>query len=233
MKRIIISDIHIGSKFYKSKELILFLKSAKYDQLILAGDIIDFVKVPLFSDRAIEIVESIDFTKEIIYIVGNHDTPLKGFIGKKAFGMKFVSKYEFEESGRKFRIEHGDSFDKTLGVSSSLLLSFLSVSQNYLEEWFNVNLTDWVTTWKKRRRKMRGIWDILNKNLDVDVFICGHFHMPEAIIWIDEKQRVKSYMNSGDWVSHSTFITIEDGKARLQSYKPGVRLEDLPLGYLV
>ena len=69
MKRVILSDIHIGSKYYKAKELIAFLKEAKYDQLILAGDIIDFVKVPLFSDRAIEIVEAIDFSKEIIYIV--------------------------------------------------------------------------------------------------------------------------------------------------------------------
>jgi UDP-2,3-diacylglucosamine pyrophosphatase LpxH len=233
MKRIIISDIHIGSKFYKSSELISFLKDIKYDQLILAGDIIDFVKVPIFSDRAIEIVNAIDFSKDIIYIVGNHDTPLQGFVGKKAFGMKFVSKYEFEEGGRRFRIEHGDSFDKTVGVQNSIFMSFLSVSQNLLENWFNVNLTDWVTTWKKQRRNMRNIWDILSKNIDVDVFICGHFHIPEAIIWIDEKQRVKSYMNSGDWVSHSSFITIEDGRAKIHSYKPGVKLEDLPPSYCI
>lgn len=233
MRRVIISDIHIGSKFYKSKELISFLKNIKYDQLILAGDIIDFVKVPLFSDRAIEIVEAIDFSKEIIYIVGNHDTPLKGFIGKKAFGMNFVSAYEFGEGGRKFRIEHGDSYDESLGVQNHIFLSILSVTQNYLENWFDVNLTDWVTTWKQKRRKMRRIWDVLNKNLDVDVFICGHFHTPEAIIWIDEKQRVKSYMNSGDWVSHSTFIIIDDGKAALHSYKLGLKTEDLPPSYIV
>lgn len=231
MKRIIISDIHIGSKFYKSAELISFLKSVQYDQLILAGDIIDFVKVPLFSDRAIEIVEAIDFSKEIIYIVGNHDNPLKGFIGKKAFGMKFVERYDFKENGRKFRVEHGDAFDGTVGVSNNLFLSLLSVSQNVLEHWFNVNLTDWVTVWKKKKRKMKNIWDILNRNVDVDVFICGHFHTPESIIWIDEKQVVKSYMNSGDWVSHSTFITIEDGVARLQSYRSDVKIEDLPRGH--
>lgn len=233
MKRVILSDIHIGSKYYKAKELIAFLKEAKYDQLILAGDIIDFVKVPLFSDRAIEIVEAIDFSKEIIYIVGNHDTPLKGFVGRKAFGMKFVDKYEFAEGGRKFRIEHGDSFDKTAGVSNNVFLAFLSVSQNVIEHWFNINLTDWLTIYKKKRRKMRNIWDILTRNTDVDVFICGHFHAPESIIWIDEKQRVISYMNSGDWVSHSTFIYIEDGKARLQSYKPGVKFEQSLVGYLV
>jgi UDP-2,3-diacylglucosamine pyrophosphatase LpxH len=231
MKRIIISDIHIGSKYYKSKELISFLKSMKYDQLILAGDIIDFVKVPLFSDRAIEIVESIDFTKDIIYIVGNHDTPMKGFIGKKAFGMNFVSHYEFQEGGRKFRVEHGDAYD-SLGIfHNDIFMAFLSVTQNCLEHWFNLNLTDMVTRWKSKNRKMRRIWDILKRNQDVDVFICGHFHTPEAIIWIDERQGVKSYMNSGDWVSHSTFIVVEDGVARLHEFKPGVDFNLKPNGY--
>lgn len=230
MKRIIISDIHIGSKYYKSKELILFLRSAKYDQLILAGDIIDFIKVPLFSDRAIEIVNAIDFSKEIIYIVGNHDTPLKGFIGRTAFGMKFVSEYEFSEGGRKFKVEHGDAYDNLGIVHNNVFMSFLSVAQNCIEHWFNVNLTDIITKVKQKNRKMRRIWDILQKNQDIDVFICGHFHIPEAIVWIDERQRVKSYMNSGDWVTHSTFITIEDGIARLQEFKPGVDFDALPKG---
>jgi UDP-2,3-diacylglucosamine pyrophosphatase LpxH len=231
MRRIILSDIHIGSKYYKSNELISFLKSNKYDQLILAGDIIDFVKVPLFSDRAIEIVEAIDFTKDIVYIVGNHDTPLKGFIGKKAFGMTFVSHYQFEEGGKKFRIEHGDAYDNLGVFHNNIFLSLLSVSQNFLEGWLNINLTDIVTKWKLKNRKMRRIWDILTQNKDVDVFICGHFHTPEAVVWIDEKQRVKSYMNSGDWVTHSTFIIIEDGVARLQEYKPGFNIETSQKNY--
>ena len=48
MKRVIISDLHIGSKFYRSKELLKFLKSEYYDELILAGDIIDFIKIPVW-----------------------------------------------------------------------------------------------------------------------------------------------------------------------------------------
>jgi UDP-2,3-diacylglucosamine pyrophosphatase LpxH len=184
------------------------------------------VKVPLFSDRAIEIVEAIDFTKDIIYIVGNHDTPLSGFVGKKAFGMRFMSFYEFEEGGRKFRVEHGDAYDDLGIFHHKVFLAFLSVSQNFLEHWFNLNLTDIVTRWKQKNREMRKVWDILVKNNDADVFICGHFHTPEAIIWIDETQRVKSYMNSGDWVSHTSYIVIQDGIATLQMYKPGVKIEN-------
>ena len=54
MKRIIISDTHIGSRFYKSDQLLGFLKSIEYDQIILAGDIIDFIRIPVFTERCME-----------------------------------------------------------------------------------------------------------------------------------------------------------------------------------
>ena len=56
MKRIIISDTHIGTKFYKSEELLCFLESLECDELILAGDIIDFIKIPVFTERCIQII---------------------------------------------------------------------------------------------------------------------------------------------------------------------------------
>ena len=68
MKRVIISDLHIGSKFYRSKELLKFLKSEYYDVLILAGDIIDFIKIPVFTERCLEIIKAVDYTKKIIYV---------------------------------------------------------------------------------------------------------------------------------------------------------------------
>ena len=61
MKRIIISDTHIGTRFYKSDKLLSFLKSEEYDQLILAGDIIDFIKIPTFSERCMQILSAIDY----------------------------------------------------------------------------------------------------------------------------------------------------------------------------
>ena len=63
MKRVIISDTHIGTKFYKAEELLNFLASETYDQLILAGDIIDFIKIPVFTERCLRIVETISEQK--------------------------------------------------------------------------------------------------------------------------------------------------------------------------
>jgi UDP-2,3-diacylglucosamine pyrophosphatase LpxH len=218
MKRVIISDTHIGSKYYQGPALVKFLKETEYDQLILAGDIIDFIRIPMFTTRALEIADAIDFSKEVIYIVGNHDTPLRGFVGKEAFGMKFVDKYEFQEGGRSFRIEHGDTYDNSNFLHNNIVMSFISVSQSCIEHWFDVNLSDLYTDWKIKRRKLRRIWDILKRNSDVDVFIMGHSHTPEAIIWVEPDQVIKTYVNSGDWVSHKTFVEIDDGIARLKKY---------------
>jgi UDP-2,3-diacylglucosamine pyrophosphatase LpxH len=219
MKRIIISDTHIGSKYYKAEELHQFLCEVEYDELILAGDIIDFIRIPLFTTRALKIAEAIDFSKPIIYLVGNHDSPLSGLIGTEFSGIKFLGKYEFQEGGRRFRIEHGDSYDREYFIQSNIIMSFLSVAQSYIENWLEINLSDMFTYWKIKRRKLRRIWDILAWNDDVDVFICGHSHTPEAIIWVDESQEIRTYVNSGDWVSHQTFVEIIDGVIRLKKYE--------------
>ena len=72
---------------------------------------------------------------------------------------------------------------------------------------------------KDKKRKLIRIWDIINLNNDVDVFIMGHSHTPEAVIWVDEDQNIKTYVNSGDWVSHTTYVTIEDGITRLRKFE--------------
>ena len=157
MNRVIISDTHIGTRFYKSEQLLKFLKSAKYDELILAGDIIDFIKIPVFTERCMEIIQSIDTTKRIIYVVGNHDESFLEVVGKKVFGVEFLKRYEFEEKGRKFRIEHGDDYDKGV-IHNRIFIKILSVLQNMLEFTFNFDFTTWWTNGMKMQ--MFSLWDI-------------------------------------------------------------------------
>ena len=222
MKRIIISDTHIGTKFYKSEQLVSFLKTEDYDELILAGDIIDFIKIPVFSERCLEILEAIDYTKNIVYVVGNHDESLMGVIGKKFFNIDFVKRYDFEENGRKFRIEHGDAYDKG-ALANRVFVKLLSVIQNMLEFTFNFDFTTWWTEIQIKKHKLRSIISILRHHPKIDVFIMGHTHIPEAVIWVDEDQNIKTYINAGDWVTHQTYVTINDGVARLKKFSENER----------
>ena len=216
MQRVIISDIHIGSKNYKAKELTDFLNRVEYDQLILAGDIIDLIKIPSFTKRFLDIIKVIDFSKEIIYVVGNHDFPFKGLIGSSIFNLKFVDKYEFEDNGRLIRVEHGDRYETGI-VQRDFFMKIVSICHDWLERRFDLDLATLLVKYKMKKRKLRRIWDILKWNDDVDVIIMGHTHHPEAIIWVDNKQTIKTYVNCGDWVSHQSWVSIKNGVVRLKS----------------
>ena len=217
MKRVIISDTHIGSKFYRSNDLLKFLKSEPYDELILAGDIIDFIKIPVFTERCMEIIDAIDVDKNIIYVVGNHDESLVGLVGKKFFNVTFLKRYDFEDGDRKFRIEHGDEYDRGV-LHNRIFVKILSVIQSILEFTFNFDLTTWWTEKQIKKHQLRSIIHILRHHPKIDVFIMGHTHIPEAIIWINEDQEIKTYINAGDWVTHQTYVTVTDGIARLKKF---------------
>ena len=104
--------------------------------MILAGDIIDFIKIPVFTKRCLEIISAVDYSKKIIYVVGNHDESLLSVVGKKIHNVEFVKRYEFESFGRKFRIEHGDLYERG-ALANKVFVKLLSVIQNMLEFTFN------------------------------------------------------------------------------------------------
>ena len=108
MKRVIISDLHIGSKYANDEGLISFLSSLDCDELILAGDIIDFIKIPSFTPKAHSLFKIMhNFNRRIVYIIGNHDISFEGLDGKSAFGVLFTKKYSFVDSGKRYKVEHG------------------------------------------------------------------------------------------------------------------------------
>ena len=217
MKRLIVSDTHIGSRFCKKDDLLALLKEKKYDQLILNGDIIEFLKVPTFTPIVVELIKNIESQKEIIYIIGNHDISLSGFVGKTYKNVKFMKEYCFTEGNRTFRIEHGDKYDSGI-VHYRTLMKIISVFQDALELLLNLNLSSWYANLKFNKRKIKRLWDIMELNNDVDVLIVGHTHIPEVLIWIDEEEEIKTYVNTGDWIDHATYVEIDDGVIRLRNF---------------
>ena len=79
MRRLIISDLHLGSFHAQEQQLLTFLSNNNdFDELILAGDIIDFIIIPTFTEQTAKLFEFVsNFTGKVIYIVGNHDIPFK------------------------------------------------------------------------------------------------------------------------------------------------------------
>tara|TARA_A100001515_G_scaffold132504_1_gene120982 strand:- start:1902 stop:2573 length:672 start_codon:yes stop_codon:yes gene_type:complete len=217
--RLVISDLHLGSAYSKEKELSKFLKSIEYDELILAGDILEFLKKPDFTLHTVDIFnEVLNSGKNIIYVVGNHDDAFDNFVGKTVAGIFFTRKYDFEYSGRKYRVQHGDQYDKGV-VKWRYTIELISYVQNLIERVFKVDLT---TLWAKqqiKKRKLKRIWDLVKWNDECDVFIMGHTHNPEVLIWVDKNENIKTYVNTGDWVSNCTYVVIKNGELRLRKYE--------------
>jgi UDP-2,3-diacylglucosamine pyrophosphatase LpxH len=220
--RLIISDLHLGSACAKESALWEFLTNIEFDELILNGDIIDFIKIPRFTQHSALLFKFVsDINVPVTYVVGNHDIAFTRFIGKSVGNIRFVDKYDFAYSGRDFRIVHGDRYDKSFWhqKTEGFLIKLISIFQDLLERRFDINLASWWVSRHIKKRKLIRIWDIINLNNDVDVFIMGHSHMPEAVIWVDKEEQIKTYVNTGDWVDNCTYVIVKDGQVRLRKYQ--------------
>lgn len=217
--RLIISDTHLGSAYAKEKELLEFLRSIEYDEIILAGDIIEFLRKPEFTEESLSLInEILNRGKKIIYIVGNHDQALRSFENKKVSEIEFVKSYDFEYAGRKYRVQHGDQYDNGL-VNWRYTIEFISFFQNMIERVFKIDLTTWWSNKQIKKRRLKRIWDLVKWNNDADVFIMGHTHNPEVLIWVDKNENIKTYVNTGDWVTNCTYVIIKENQVRLRKWK--------------
>ena len=93
------------------------------------------------------------------------------------------------------------------------------VVQDMVGRLFNWNLSAWWQSLFYKKKQAKRIWDILQWNDDADVFIMGHNHAPEVLIWVNEEEEIKTYVNSGDWTEHCTYVTVIDGVTRLKKFK--------------
>ncbi len=217
--RLIISDTHLGSAHSKEKDLLEFLKSVEYDEIILAGDIIEFLRKPEFTEETLELLKNIKRdNKRIIYIVGNHDKAFNSFIGKTISGIEFLKSYDFEYCNRKYRVQHGDQYDAGI-INWNYTIEFISFVQNMIERVFKIDLTTWLANRQIKKRRLKRIWDLVKWNENADVFIMGHTHNPEVLIWVDKNEKIKTYVNTGDWVMNCTYVIIKEGQVRLRKWK--------------
>ena len=155
--------------------------------------------------------------KPIVYVVGNHDKAFESFIDASIGNIRFTKRYEFEENGRTFAIEHGDQYEGGI-LQKRFVMKLVALIGDWFERVFSWNTNKFIEFFKTRKKRIKHIRDIMRHNGDRDVFIMGHTHTPEAMIWIDENERIRTYVNTGDWVEHATYVMIDGSQVRLKNY---------------
>ena len=237
-KTIVISDIHLGTKDSKSKELSKFLKYNHCRKLILNGDIVDGwhlrrrgkwkKKDTRVFRRILSMIEH--HGTEVIYVRGNHDDFLDKMVPIVFGNIKIVNDYEIKRENRTYFVTHGDVFD----VVSSNMKWLAKIGD------VGYKILLWMNRRHNRRRALLGLpYDSVSQKIkqrvklavsyisdfeDVMVdyarmkgyngVICGHIHKPDNKI-IDGIH----YLNSGDWVeSLSAVVEDNDGKWEVIHY---------------
>lgn len=238
-RTIVLSDIHLGSKWSKTREVNQFLAAHSCDTLILVGDIIDGWSIMRGKKgkwrrrhtRFIKLLLDMQHDTKIIYLRGNHDDFLDR-IAPLTFGnIEICKNYTYTgATGRRYFVLHGDIFDKVtsrfswlaklgdVGYSTLLLASKLYNRRRVKKGLPYYSLAKEIK--QKIKVSVSYISDYEDHIAEIaqhkkcDGVICGHIHHPE----IKDIQGIE-YLNSGDWIeSLSALSEDENGKWNIIFY---------------
>ncbi|KAB7884734.1 UDP-2,3-diacylglucosamine diphosphatase [Poseidonibacter ostreae] len=226
-KSIFISDIHLGTKFSKTKELLNFLKHTESENLILVGDIVDgwaikrkFIWPQTHSDVIQKILKKARKGTKVSFITGNHNEFIRPFVPLiLGDSLNICNELDYVAlNGKKYYITHGDFFDSItmtkkwlaiLGDYGYDLLLHLNSVLNFLRK--KIGIQKYWSLSKYVKDSVKSSVSFINdfesvlskhaKNKGYDGIICGHIHKAE-IRNIDSVE----YLNCGDWVESCTAI---------------------------
>lgn len=238
-RTVFISDLHLGSKHCRAKELIKFLKTVRCENLYLVGDIIDGWRLQKkwywpkeHTDVLRQIVKMSNRGINVVYIPGNHDEFLRSFIGKSSkFGnIKIQQRAIYTSlSGQKLLVIHGDLFDYLMKTRFGRSIMALGDWAYDVIAWINIKYNQWrslrglsyfsIAKYLKSKAKTASNFvgtfedEMVKycKKKKYDGIICGHIHTPRISV-IDDVL----YMNDGDWVENcSALVETPDGEWEL------------------
>jgi len=240
-RTVVVSDIHLGSRYSKVVEVSNFLASVDCERLILNGDTIDGWQLrkndyefwgaeqARFFRIILKMVEK--HNTDVFFLRGNHDDFLDKIIPMAMGKLNLLKDMILESGGLKFFVTHGDVFDSItsnmkwmakLGDVMYNILLKINVLYNRIQSWRGRPYYSFSQAIKNRVKKAVSNASDFDKMLTdmartkgCQGVICGHIHRPE-----DRMIEGIRYLNSGDWVETlSALVEDNDGNWKIVYYK--------------
>lgn len=237
-KTIILSDIHLGIRNSRVKEVVDFLSNHKCDTLILNGDIIDgwqLKKSGEWKKKHTSFFRIImkymhKYNTRVIYLRGNHDDFLDEIL-PFSFGQFIIKRHHLLQSGnKKYYVVHGDIFDtvttklKWLAKLGDVGYTFLLWLNRYYNQYRTKRGLPYYSLSQVVKAKVKSavsfISDYEEQLCEVaaankcDGIICGHIHQAADKVINDIH-----YLNSGDWVeTMSAIVETANGEWKIIYY---------------
>lgn len=230
-RAVFISDTHLGFRGAQAKALLSFLKSIECDTLYLVGDIIDMwaMKKKIWWNLECNgiirrILKMAKNGTKIVYLPGNHDESVRGFLPLDLGHNITVVDQTIHETinGDKYAVIHGDQYDVVVGkmrwlaVLGSTIYDLLMATNGWLHA-IRVRL-GYHTYWslagylKQKAKKAVSVMKDFEQalvhhaaKLECKGVICGHIHNAKVII-VDDL----IYANCGDWIESLTALVEND-----------------------
>ena len=220
-KRLIVSDLHLGSQHSRSDLFLQLLKNIEVDEIILNGDIIDVVALnnKKFKnwpkEHSVVIQKLLRFIRhggKIIWIRGNHELNLiDSFLNEEISDIYFCEEYVIDNS---ILIHHGDKLDflvkgkfqKLSEIGAIGYETLLNFNYYFGKIFFKLNPTFSLSSFVKSNLKkvMQYITSFETlaaedaKLKGFQTVILGHIHQH-----CDKTINEIRYLNSGCWMDDS------------------------------
>lgn len=234
VRTLFLSDIHLGTRGCQADMLLDFLSRHDADRIYLVGDIFDGWRLrrgwhwPQAHNNVVEaLMAKAHADTPIIYIPGNHDEVMRGYLGTHFGGIEVKARDEHvTANGVRLLITHGDQFDVVvmnakwlahLGDRAYNLVLMLNTTVNRVRRLWGGqfwSLSNWAKQQIKRAVNFIGEYETVladeARRGGYDGIVCGHIHKAELV----QRDDIL-YVNCGDWVESCTAV-VEHHDGRLQ-----------------
>jgi UDP-2,3-diacylglucosamine pyrophosphatase LpxH len=222
MNAIIVSDLHIGSRYllYQDFESFLGNISEEYE-LILNGDIVDnpYSKLMGPHQRIMDLIKQVSYRQRVVWVRGNHDN---GYIPTEFGKVHFRSLYGIKQ---RLLIAHGDDFDEIMPRNQAFMKAFKLMHNLRVQLGAKpVHVAHYAKKWEI-------FYNVLRKNVMMnavncaiengyEAVTCGHTHYPEDTVFHGIR-----YINTGAWTESSAFyLLVTPDRMMLKTVQDSLRI---------
>ncbi|MEJ0005528.1 MAG: UDP-2,3-diacylglucosamine diphosphatase [Steroidobacteraceae bacterium] len=241
VRTLFLSDIHLGFKRARTRELLAFLHSIQADTIVLGRDIVDALSLAkrfYWTDEHTQVLRLLLARRRagvrLVYLPGNHDAAVAVFVEMLQGHIEVHREWVYQSArGERYLVLHGDQFDEEVDcpawlywVGDLLYEGTLLVNHrvNDLRRLFGLpyrpqteKLKQSVGTSARFIRRFEAVAAAQARHQGYDGVICGHIHRAN-LCRIDGT----FYANTGDWVeSCSALVETRGGDMQLLRWPQG------------
>ena len=203
MNAIIVSDLHIGSRYFHRENFEQFLQNVpQSDEFILNGDIIDnpYAKIKTADQQILDCLAEISLRQRVVWVRGNHDN---GYVPDNLGKIQIKRHYALQ---KRLFITHGDFFDEVMPQSRLFIKTFRMLHNFRIKLGARpVHVAQYAKRWQSfyaylRKNVMLNAVNYARTN-GFNAVTCGHTHYPE-----EQVVQGIHYLNTGAWTEQPTYF---------------------------